>query len=44
MNAMTNAQRDEQPLSFLCLHLMLTGEESLLFVTPAHLSGLLGRF
>jgi hypothetical protein len=29
MHATTKARRDEQSLSFLCLRLMLTGEESL---------------
>jgi hypothetical protein len=40
MHATTKARRDEQSLSFLCSRLTLTGEESLLFMTPAHPPGL----
>jgi hypothetical protein len=39
MHSTTKARRDEQSLSFLCSLLTLTGEESLLFVTPAHPPG-----
>jgi hypothetical protein len=37
MHAMINACHDEQSLSFLCSCLMLTGEESLLFLPFASL-------
>jgi hypothetical protein len=37
MHATTKARRDEQSLSFLCSHLMLTGEESFLVLPFASL-------